>query len=163
MKISGIRRKLWAVQIFIAVAGIFAGIGLVMLTLRPVDLPMNGNKFEEEEEEEAITTIVEESGVRSDPPTKSNAGSKSCATVEEMGGIFGGGGSWKESLRVRKMIQHHFDLHGILFILYSSLLRYEVCIYSLEFLFFIYLISLDHNSNLTNSLYISLFSMEAIC
>ncbi|PWA43463.1 hypothetical protein CTI12_AA536880 [Artemisia annua] len=40
----------------------------------------------------------------------------SCATVEDMGNDsvdpFGGGDSWKESLRVRRLIRSHFDIHG---------------------------------------------------
>lgn len=41
------------------------------------------------------------------------AASMSCATVEEMGVVFGANSSsWKENLRVRKLIQHHFDVNG---------------------------------------------------
>ncbi|KAL8215874.1 hypothetical protein R6Q57_022711 [Mikania cordata] len=39
-----------------------------------------------------------------------------CATVEEMGNEavdpFGGGDSWKESLRVRRLIRDHFEIQG---------------------------------------------------
>lgn len=42
----------------------------------------------------------------------------SCATVEDMGNDsvdpFGGGDSWKESLRVRRLIRNHFDIHGMI-------------------------------------------------
>lgn len=36
----------------------------------------------------------------------------SCATVEQMGEAFKEDGVWKESLRVRKIIQNHFYLNG---------------------------------------------------
>nr|GEW67551.1 hypothetical protein CTI12_AA536880 [Tanacetum cinerariifolium] len=35
----------------------------------------------------------------------------SCATVEDMGND-SVGDSWKESLRVRRLIRNHFDIHG---------------------------------------------------
>lgn len=49
----------------------------------------------------------------------------SCATVEEMGNEsvdpFGSGDSWKESLRVRKLIRNHFEIQGIMIWIHLSL------------------------------------------
>ncbi|BBN68154.1 hypothetical protein Prudu_305S000100 [Prunus dulcis] len=53
-------------------------------------------------------------GVKDEPEIKSKRKSNSCATVEEMGKDFKGG-FWEESLRVRKLIQHHFDLNASYF------------------------------------------------
>ncbi|KAJ7976266.1 Rhamnogalacturonate lyase family protein [Quillaja saponaria] len=52
-------------------------------------------------------------GVESEDPTQSegNSGKRSCATVEEMGEVFREV-FWKESLRVRKIIQNHLVLSG---------------------------------------------------
>ncbi|XP_024977268.1 uncharacterized protein LOC112514870 [Cynara cardunculus var. scolymus] len=54
------------------------------------------------------------------PPELKNAtvrrSATTCATVEDMGNEavdpFGGGDSWKESLRVRRLIRNHFELQG---------------------------------------------------
>lgn len=59
---------------------------------------------------------------------------KGCATVEEMGEIFVGGFR-EENLRVRRMIQDHFALHGICVLNFDeisffsfSLLAFGMCL-----------------------------------
>ncbi|KAI5341292.1 hypothetical protein L3X38_020575 [Prunus dulcis] len=85
--------------------------GLLMLNVRQVDPPTSPD-FPMQ-----IHNLVLESesggrvGVKDEPEIKSKRKSNSCATVEEMGKDFKGG-FWEESLRVRKLIQHHFDLNG---------------------------------------------------
>ncbi|KAI5341295.1 hypothetical protein L3X38_020569 [Prunus dulcis] len=81
--------------------------GLLMLNVRQVDPPTSPD-FPMQ-----IHNLVLESesggrvGVKDEPEIKSKRKSNSCATVEEMGKDFKGG-FWEESLRVRKLIQHHF-------------------------------------------------------
>ncbi|BBH00482.1 hypothetical protein Prudu_010471, partial [Prunus dulcis] len=93
------------------VCALCAGMGLLMLNVRQVDPPTSPD-FPMQ-----IHNLVLESesggrvGVKDEPEIKSKRKSNSCATVEEMGKDFKGG-FWEESLRVRKLIQHHFDLNG---------------------------------------------------
>ncbi|KAL5581417.1 hypothetical protein UlMin_013859 [Ulmus minor] len=121
MKHGGSRRRRVSIRSVVVVCAMFAATGLLMLNLKTVDPPTSpkipvklsssdsdaisqsdGLRVGNETEPEIETEIVSE--------TK-NGASRSCATVEEMGKDFNGG-FWKESLRVRKLIQHHFALNG---------------------------------------------------
>ncbi|ONI19780.1 hypothetical protein PRUPE_3G297400 [Prunus persica] len=86
--------------------------GLLMLNLRQVDpptspdFPMQIHNWDSESESGGGRL-----GVKDEAENKIKRKSNSCAMVEEMGKDFKGG-FWEESLRVRKLIQHHFDLNG---------------------------------------------------
>ncbi|KAM1296252.1 hypothetical protein ACFX2I_023119 [Malus domestica] len=106
------RRRRVSVGSILIVCALCAGAGLLMLNLRQVDPPTSpdfymqiGNLDSESENGGGVELETE-------PQSKSKRNSSSCATVEEMGKEFEGGGFWEESLRVRKFIQHHFDLNG---------------------------------------------------
>ncbi|CAN6709094.1 unnamed protein product [Malus baccata var. baccata] len=106
------RRRRVSVGSILIVCALCAGTGLLMLNLRQVDPPTSpdfymqiGNLDSESENGGGVELETE-------PQSKSKRNSSSCATVEEMGKEFEGGGFWEESLRVRKFIQHHFDLNG---------------------------------------------------
>ncbi|OVA09617.1 hypothetical protein BVC80_9101g145 [Macleaya cordata] len=103
---------------FLLICAIFTGFGLLVLTLRSIDpsteltLP-DGTTVEDSIELPEFRDPADNSNstLTSDFLAERNQGSASCATVEEMGEIFAGGHE-KESLRVREMIQHHFELNG---------------------------------------------------
>ncbi|GMH15050.1 hypothetical protein Nepgr_016891 [Nepenthes gracilis] len=111
------RKKLvLSLKSLLVVIAILTIIGLTVLTLRQIE-PSAGDTFPIKLEEE----LVEDSSpIRSDYPSRdlnsssrnSDLNSASCATVEEMGEVFDGDGAWKESLRVRKLIQNHFENNG---------------------------------------------------
>ncbi|XP_038678481.1 uncharacterized protein LOC119979932 [Tripterygium wilfordii] len=93
----------------------FTVVGLLILNVRSVDPPpavdFPTNKFDLDS---ASNTTDLSDGNRENRSEKSKSGEeykKSRATVEEMGKPFSRG-AWKESLRVRRMIQHHFDMNG---------------------------------------------------
>lgn len=98
------RRRLSPHRALIATAA-FTVVGLLILTLRSVDpstqLP--------------ITTSENVNAKPADTNLHSNHSDaqplKTCATVEEMGEVFRSG-FWKESYRVRKIIESHFAING---------------------------------------------------
>ena len=102
------------------VCALCAGMGLLMLNLRQVDpptspdFPMQIHNWDSESESGGGRL-----GVKDEAENKIKRKSNSCAMVEEMGKDFKGG-FWEESLRVRKLIQHHFDLNGIFLFSFSS-------------------------------------------
>ncbi|VVA17844.1 PREDICTED: Rhamnogalacturonate lyase family [Prunus dulcis] len=85
--------------------------GLLMLNLRQVDPPTSPDFPMQIHNSDSESESGGEVGVEDEPENKSKRKSNSCATVEEMGKDFKGG-FWEESLRVRKLIQHHFHLNG---------------------------------------------------
>ncbi|KAK9271969.1 hypothetical protein L1049_002336 [Liquidambar formosana] len=105
MRYAGSRRRRLSFHVFLLTCAIFTSVGLLMLTLRSVD-PSTSIYIPIKLEEGGGGS---RGGVRSD--SGRNERSNSCATVEEMGEVFGGGFA-KESLRVRQLIQDHFALHG---------------------------------------------------
>ncbi|KAJ4823786.1 hypothetical protein Tsubulata_049413, partial [Turnera subulata] len=105
----GSRRRRLPLQTFLVAVTVLAGAGLLLLALRSVDLPSDDGAVFPKLTQSAgysnnATTVV---GSRAP-----SGGAKSCATVEEMGESFEGDGAWKESLRVRRIIRHHFALNG---------------------------------------------------
>ncbi|KAI3977201.1 hypothetical protein MKX01_035931 [Papaver californicum] len=76
----------------------FIGLGILMITSRSVD-PSSAR--------DSTDSVIEP--LELVPERKQ--GPVSCATVEEMGEMYADGHE-KESLRVRKIIQHHFELNG---------------------------------------------------
>uniref|UniRef100_A0A7N0UQA3 Uncharacterized protein n=1 Tax=Kalanchoe fedtschenkoi TaxID=63787 RepID=A0A7N0UQA3_KALFE len=89
----------------LVVCGLVAGVGLLALTLRSVE--PSETKFG------VASRVGEETKAEggADSASGRSGGNGSCATVEEMGTAFGSG-EVMESLRVRRLIWHHFDLHG---------------------------------------------------
>uniref|UniRef100_A0A5B7BUU6 Transmembrane protein n=1 Tax=Davidia involucrata TaxID=16924 RepID=A0A5B7BUU6_DAVIN len=105
--VVGSRRRRLSVHAFLIACAVFTGVGLLILTLRSVDPSTDIHfpiKTTQEVAEEADAVFISETDTK---PERT----KGCATVEEMGEIFGRG-FWEESLKVRKIIQHHFVLNG---------------------------------------------------
>lgn len=61
----------------------------------------------DEDEQQPVEAEIDDDGAE-----EKGTRAGSCATVEEMGTVFRQGHE-KESLRVRKLIQEHFRVHGI--------------------------------------------------
>ena len=101
------------------VCALYAGMGLLMLNLRQVDPPTSPDFPMQIHNSDSESESGGEVGVEDEPENKSKRKSNSCATVEEMGKDFKGG-FWEESLRVGKLIQHHFDFNGIFLLSFSS-------------------------------------------
>lgn len=84
------------------VCGVFTGLGLLLLTMRPVDPSTVAN----------FPIMVQAArDVNASSQLGKKKVSKPCATVEQMGGDFSLGW-WKESIRVRRIIEDHFALYG---------------------------------------------------
>ncbi|CAK9175147.1 unnamed protein product [Ilex paraguariensis] len=109
MRLVGSRRRRGSVLCVLIACALFAGIGLMILTLRSIDpsidadlrINTNQNVVQVEETDALLNPHTETAGTTS----------KGCATVEEMGEIFRRG-FLEESLRVRQVIQHHFAING---------------------------------------------------
>ncbi|XP_073130337.1 uncharacterized protein [Henckelia pumila] len=104
------RRRRFPVQSLLLVIALFATLGVVMLGIKSVDpsspLPGNNNTLRVSENEDySLNTTMNFA--------KQTNITKKCATVEEMGEIFGRGYA-EESLRVREIIQDHFARNGAL-------------------------------------------------
>ncbi|KDO63861.1 hypothetical protein CISIN_1g0084701mg, partial [Citrus sinensis] len=124
MKHGGSRRRRLSVQTMLVVFVICsAGVGLLMtmtmLIVRPLDTPPNtsADVFLPVENDVDSSQLLEEteteteSESESETKTSTVSNPKRCATVEEMGEDFKGS-IQEESLKVRKLIQRHFDLNG---------------------------------------------------
>lgn len=136
MKHGGSRRRRLSVQTMVVVFVICsAGVGLLMtmtmLILRPLDtpntsadvfLPVENDVDSSQLLEETETETESESESESESETKTSTVSnpKRCATVEEMGEDFRGSVR-EESLKVRKLIQRHFDLNGTIATLLATI------------------------------------------
>ncbi|GFS34353.1 hypothetical protein Acr_00g0033490 [Actinidia rufa] len=101
----GSRRRRLSVHHVLIACAFFTGLGLLMLTLRSIAPSLDGS-FPMNTTQE----VFEKARAILKPKTDAST-AKGCATVEEMGQIFGGG-FWEESLKVRTIIRHHFDLNG---------------------------------------------------
>ncbi|CAL9014730.1 unnamed protein product [Prunus brigantina] len=107
------RRRRVSVGSILVVCALYAGMGLLMLNLRQVDSPTSPDfPMQIHNSDSESGSGGGRVGVKDEPENKIKRKSNSCAMVEEMGKGFKGG-FWEESLRVRKLIQHHFDLNGI--------------------------------------------------
>ncbi|CAI9277239.1 unnamed protein product [Lactuca saligna] len=95
------RRKPVSLHCLLIASATFTGIGILFLTLRSLDDP-TPSSFTTHHLTTTITQPEDEKQI-----TKP----KGCATVEEMGDDFRGG-FLEQSLRVRNIIQRHFDLNG---------------------------------------------------
>ncbi|XP_012067300.1 uncharacterized protein LOC105630174 isoform X2 [Jatropha curcas] len=116
-------RRVLSMHCFLVAIAVFSGVGLLVLTLRPIDPNPNNsyyrlpklNKYDDrgggggrDSSSDSLNGVVlDETEVH----RERNGGSKSCATVDEMGESFKGS-VWKESLRVRRIIQEHFAVNG---------------------------------------------------
>ncbi|KAJ9178858.1 hypothetical protein P3X46_010707 [Hevea brasiliensis] len=118
------RRRRVSIHSFPVAVAVFTGFGLLMLILRSVDPPSHGAVFLSSLEVEGDNRGGVRGGLNSsfalrngtisevnDVYKQRSGGLKSCATVEEMGEGFKGA-VWKESLRVRRIIQEHFAVNG---------------------------------------------------
>ncbi|KAJ7971757.1 Rhamnogalacturonate lyase family protein [Quillaja saponaria] len=113
MRYGGIRRRRLSLQQLLVISTVVTGIGLFMVTIRPLE-PQIRVEFPRKFEHGVSNRSSSGSGsVGSEDPTRNegNSGARSCATVEEMGEVLRDG-FWKESLKVRKIIQNHFILNG---------------------------------------------------
>ncbi|GAB2284158.1 hypothetical protein Dimus_018625 [Dionaea muscipula] len=106
--IGSTRRRASSVKYLLLMITILTVTGVTLLTLRQVE-PLIDTTFpiRRGELDDSSSAV---SGHFHHP--NSSAAAPSCATVEEMGQAFVGEGSWKESLRVRKLIQNHFEING---------------------------------------------------
>lgn len=95
------RRRLSLIQMFLIACAFFSGVGLLILTLRSVDLTA-GEDLHSTNQQEIVAAGDDVANVTTN---------QGCATVEEMGEGFRGGFR-EESLRIRSIIQHHFALNG---------------------------------------------------
>ncbi|XP_010528154.1 PREDICTED: uncharacterized protein LOC104805319 isoform X2 [Tarenaya hassleriana] len=111
MKRGGPRRRRLSVRMILFASVIFTGLGLVLLTLHPVD------------PESSVIDVAGGGDVVSDSAAVGEkvqerrvtvrGGARSCATVEEMGSDFEGGFA-EQSLRVRQIARRHFHANGAL-------------------------------------------------
>lgn len=105
-----------SVRSCLIVCAVCIGIGLLTVSLRSVDPPIDDDFPVNHEVQDASSASL--SGGGPENQSEGNRGKseteRSCATVEEMGEVFKGG-FLKESLRVRRIIQDHFLLNGTIF------------------------------------------------
>lgn len=117
MKRGGIRRKrLFGRTVLLTSFVFLIGFGLLLLTLRSVD---DRNSFiDDDDDNDAVSDEDTARWINSSSSSVVEAkvdGGRLCATVEEMGSEFdggGGGGFVDQSLRVRDVIRRHFHLNG---------------------------------------------------
>ncbi|GLU18730.1 hypothetical protein SLE2022_350140 [Rubroshorea leprosula] len=115
MKYASSRNKPASPLTLLFFCATFAASGLLILTLRSVDpsSPPAPPHFPtpflvRNSTSPSTSTSTRHDAVSADAPKKPP---KSCATVEEMGKVFKGG-FLEQSLRVRRIIQHHFAVNG---------------------------------------------------
>lgn len=110
MKRGGIRRRrLFGRTILCTSVIFFIGFGLLLLTLRSVD---PNSPFIDEDDDDAVSDEETARWSNSSIGDANVGGGRLCATVEEMGSEFDGGGFVDQSLRVRDVIRRHFHLNG---------------------------------------------------
>ncbi|KAG2261422.1 hypothetical protein Bca4012_013823 [Brassica carinata] len=113
MKRGGIirRKRLFGRTILLTSVVFFIGFGLLLLTLRSVDDP--NSSFIDDDDEDAVSDEDNARWINSSSVVEAKVdGGRLCATVEEMGSEFDGGGFVDQSLRVRDVIHRHFHLNG---------------------------------------------------
>ncbi|KAL1539907.1 hypothetical protein AAHA92_24335 [Salvia divinorum] len=102
------RRRRISVPLLLILIAISTIFGLLTTDLRSIDpspklqIRNKASEIFEKEEFPANSTAVKAGGAK---------GGRKCATVEEMGDIFSRGYA-EESLRVRRLIHHHFQANG---------------------------------------------------
>ena len=117
MRLMGPRKRFpISIKSLLVLIGMLTGIGFTLLTLKLVDPSTTEGVFSISVNEPGFNSSSSYVGRRN-----GFGKSASCATVEEMGEDFGGDStsSWKESLRIRRLIQHHFDINGNFLLLLS--------------------------------------------
>ena len=120
------------------ITGIFTIFGFAMLSVKLID-PSSEPDFSHKFSDSNIISIsVNDPEDMSTPSMNSSPSfsekinvykkTTSCATVEEMGEVFKPAfAAWKESLRVRRLIHHHFLINGK----YFQLLFFFLCFFNL--------------------------------
>ncbi|XAR50364.1 hypothetical protein NMG60_11004664 [Bertholletia excelsa] len=97
---------------FFFLCTIFTVVGLLLLNLRVIDTP-KGFSLPAKTLPEPVKLGDSVKANRSSPSHRRSAARSSCATVEEMGEeATSEEETWKESLRVRRIIRDHFEFHG---------------------------------------------------
>ncbi|XP_074275189.1 uncharacterized protein LOC141599162 [Silene latifolia] len=116
MKLTGSKKRLLLISIksVLIIIGILTLIGFMIISVRLVD-PSVEAVFPQKIPDSNIISISvndpEMNLINSSLSLRNNHGS--CATVEEMGHVYKGDfAAWKESLRVRRLIHHHFLVNG---------------------------------------------------
>ncbi|XP_062074685.1 uncharacterized protein LOC133778695 [Humulus lupulus] len=111
MRHAGSRRRRVSIQSFAVVCAMFGAMGLFMLNLRAVDPPTTHNFLVKLAETQDFPVHEIDGGVMNGTEETTKKGTRPCATVEEMGED-SRDGFWKNSLRVRRIIDQHFDFNG---------------------------------------------------
>lgn len=130
MRLFGSRKRfLLSIKSLLLLIGTLTAVGFTLLTLRLVDpstpegvFTLESQKFPDEDlisisldYPDSNSTFLAQNSNGFGRMTSIGRRTASCATVEEMGegfGVEGDSTAWKESLRVRKLIQNHFDNNG---------------------------------------------------
>ncbi|KAH1260438.1 hypothetical protein GmHk_02G003564 [Glycine max] len=86
---------------------VVTGLGLLVLSLRPLDAPASSTVPLSRASSSEFNTFSNNGSRVESILAVRHVGERPCKTVEEMGEDFGGGVG-KESLRVRRIIQNHF-------------------------------------------------------
>ena len=106
-------------QPFLVLCAVVTGLGLLMLALRPLDPPITVDFPRDFEFEDSNSSSFDGGGavgvIGVGNMGVGSAGGKACATVEEMGKDFRRGVG-KETLRARRIIEHHFVVNGSSFV-----------------------------------------------
>lgn len=109
---GGFRRRCsLLLQPFLFLCALVTSFGLLMLTLRPLDPPIVVDFPGELDLPDYNISSFDASGVAAISDRVANRVEKSCATVEEMGSDFRSL-DWKETLRIRTIIENHFLVNG---------------------------------------------------
>lgn len=108
MRYGGGRRRRMVLQPFLVLCAMVTGVGLLMLALRPLDPPITVDFPRDSEFGDFNSSF----GLDVGGGGGGSIGEKPCATVEQMGKDFEAGLAVKESLRVRRIIEHHFVVNG---------------------------------------------------
>ncbi|KAG4940418.1 hypothetical protein JHK87_044289 [Glycine soja] len=103
MRYGGGRKRRMLLQPFLVLCATVTGLGLFMLALRPLDPPITVDFPKKIELGDSNSSNMNGGD---------GGGEKPCAAVEEMGKDFEAGVVGKETLRVRRIIEDHFDLNG---------------------------------------------------
>ncbi|KAH1260436.1 hypothetical protein GmHk_02G003564 [Glycine max] len=90
---------------------VVTGLGLLVLSLRPLDAPASSTVPLSRASSSEFNTFSNNGSRVESILAVRHVGERPCKTVEEMGEDFGGGVG-KESLRVRRIIQNHFLANG---------------------------------------------------
>ena len=105
-------RRRMSLQPLLLLFALVTGLGLLLLALKPMDPPITVD-FPRGFELEELDSSSLDGGGDVEPGLVRSDRVKSCATVEEMGEDFRRDVR-KESLRVRRIIENHFLLNGII-------------------------------------------------